>query len=359
MGSVWTRASAAIDRGVARLMERRVAPRALSADGAAEARDKLLELARAYNRDTLGVPSGFFPTPALPSVAVTEIGDGPLGTHVADLAFRSDYQPFLPAARDRYLAFDDNMTAHARWWTSDRGRPTIIVLHGLRAGSHWISERVFDVAYWLRHGYDVIAFQLPFHGKRTPGTGQTGWPSPNPMRTNEGFGHAIYDLRALALFLRARGVSAVGAMGMSLGGYTTALWASIAGPNDPGGIDFAVAIVPAVSLARLMWHHGENSQAQRWATKVGIAEDMLADAFRVHSPTTRPPRVAAERLFVIAGKGDSITPPDQASALAAHWHRDVLWFDGGHLAQLGRGDAIRSVRRALGNAGFGNREFRS
>lgn len=341
-------------------MDRRVPPRAMTTAPAGETRDKLIELTRAYNEGTLGVPSAFFPTPFLPTVALSPLGNGPLGTQVADLSFRSDYQPFLPSARDRYLAFAQNMTAHARWWTSDRGRPTIIVLHGLRAGSHWLSERVFDVSYWLRHGYDVVAFQLPFHGKRAQTDRRSpSWPSPNLSRTNEGFGHAIYDLRALALLLRARGASAIGAMGMSLGGYTTALWASIAGPDDPGGIDFAVAIVPAVSLARLMWHHGENSPAQRWATKVGIDEDMVVDAFRVHTPTTRPPRIASDRLFVVAGRGDEITPPDQASALATHWNTEVLWFSGGHLAQLGRGDAMRSVRRALGKAGFSGREFRS
>ena len=62
---------------------------------------------------------------------------------------------------------------------------------------------------------------------------------------------------------------------------------------------------------------------------------------------------------MIAGKGDRITPPDHAEALAAHWGVDVLWFEGGHLAQVGRGDALRTVRRALGAHGFEGRTFRS
>ena len=84
------------------------------------------------------------------------------------------------------------MTAHARWWTSDRGRPTIVMLHGWGGGNHWVTERTFSVAYWLKHGYDVAAFQLPFHGNRAPGSGvgRSGamFPSANPLRTNEGFG---------------------------------------------------------------------------------------------------------------------------------------------------------------------------
>ena len=332
-----------------------------------DARAQLIALAEAYGDGTLGTPSPFFPAPQPPVVQLSPIGDGPLGTQIVDLEFRSDYVPFLPAARDAYLAVTENQTAHARWWTSDRGRPTIVLLHGWGGGNHWVTARSFVVPYWLRHGYDVVSFQLPFHGERAPATGGVMgsgalspiWPSPNPLRTNEGFGHAIYDLRALAIFLRSRGASAVGVMGMSLGGYTTALWASVAGAGDIGGVDFAVAMIPAVSMASLMWRHGEDSPVRRRAAKAGITEELLANAFAVHAPTTRPPRLAVERLFVIAGRGDRITPPEQAEALAAHWHTDILWFDGGHLAQVGRGDALRAVRRSLGRLGFAGRDFRS
>jgi pimeloyl-ACP methyl ester carboxylesterase len=360
--SVLTRASAAIDRSVVRWMERRMAPRTPKLDPQ-DARTRLVELAAVYREDTLAWPSRFFATPAAPRVTLEPLGDGPLGTQVVDLSFPSEYEPFHPLARESYLAVTENFTAHARWWTSDRGRPTIILLHGWGGGNHWVTMRTFVVPYWLRHGYDVAAFQLPFHGNRAPATGgvvRSGalFPSPNPLRTNEGFAHAIYDLRALAVFLRTRGSSAVGVMGMSLGGYTTALWASVAGPADHGGVDFAVAMIPAVDMARLMWRHGETSPARRHAVKAGISVELLQEAFAVHAPTTRPPRVPRERLFVIAGRGDRITPPDQAEALAAHWGREILWFEGGHLAQVGRGDAMRTVRRSLGELGFSGRVFR-
>ena len=363
MASVFTRASAAIDRSVVRFMEKRMTPRTPRIDPAADPRKQLVDVALAYNAGTLGTPSPFFPTPELPEVTLAPAGDGPLGTQIVDLTFASGYEPFLPAAREAYRSVTENFTAHARWWTSDRGRPTIVLLHGWGGGNHWVTARTFVVPYWLRHGYDVVAFQLPFHGNRAPGTAamKSGalFPSPNPLRTNEGFGHAIYDLRALSLFLRARGAQTVGVMGMSLGGYTTSLWASVAGPDDPGGVDFAVAMIPAVSMAKLMWRHGETSPARRRAAKAGITEDLLVDAFAVHAPTTRPPRLAQDRLFVIAGRGDRITPPDQAEALAVHWNVDIQWFDGGHLAQVGRGDALRTVRRSLGKLGFPGRVFRS
>ena len=360
---LFTRASAALDRGVVRFMERRMAPTAPRIEarpGHADARAQLIELAAGYGAGTRALPSPFFPAPEAIAPTLSPQGDGPLGTQIVDLAWESGYVPFLPAARDLYLAHAENGTAHVRWWTSDRGRPTVVLLHGWGGGTHWVTARAFDVTYWLRHGYDVAAFVLPFHGARAPG-GRSGalFPSANPMRTNEAFGHAIYDLRGLATWLRGRGASAIGAIGMSLGGYTTASWASVAGPDELGGLDFAVALIPAVSMANLMWRHGEASPVRRRAAKAGITEDLLADAFAVHAPLSRPARLPRERLFVVAGRGDRITPPDQAENLAAHWGVDIQWFDGGHLAQLGRGDAIRVVRQRLGALALPGRRFRS
>jgi pimeloyl-ACP methyl ester carboxylesterase len=386
---VLTRASAVLDRGVVRLMERRITAAARMARGTQApaphadeprvrpatfdaaidpardpdaARRQMIELAQAYGEGTLGLPSRFFRAPDEPAVRLTPAGGGPLATHVVDLSYRSDYEPFLPAAREQHLRATANLTAHVRWWTSGRGRPVLVVLHGWAGGHHWVTERTFAVDYWLRHGWDVAAFVLPFHGDRAPGTHplRSGalFPSTSPVRTNEGFGQAIHDLRALSRFLRGRGAPAVGALGMSLGGYTTALWASVAGPDDVGGIDFAVAMIPAVSMARLMWRHGAHSPERARAQKAGITEDLLAEAFAVHTPTTRPARPARDRLFVIGGRGDRITPPEQAEMLAAHWGVDVRWFDGGHLAQLGRGEVLRDVRRALGKLGFAGRAFR-
>jgi len=343
-------------------MERRMAPRTPRIDPG-DARVRLIELAAAYGKGTLGVPSAFFPTPEVPVPKLSPLGDGPLGTQVVDLAWRSEYEPFFAPARELHDRIPENHTAHARWWTSGAGRPTLVLLHGWGGGNHWVTSRTFMVPYWLRHGYDVVAFTLPFHGARAPDNGiglSSGalFPSPNPIRTNEGFGQAIYDLRALSRWLRMRGASAVGAMGMSLGGYTTSLWASVAGDQEEGGVDFAVAMIPAVSMARLMWRHGETSPVRQRAAKAGITEDLLADAFAVHAPLTRPVRLSRERLAVIAGRGDRITPPEQAEALALHWGVEVSWFDGGHLAQVGRGDALRAVRRQLGSLGLVGREFR-
>lgn len=352
-----TRASAALDRSVVRVMERRMAGSASRqrAHVPDDAHARLADLARRYGDGTLGRPSGFFPAPPTPEVRAR-----PLDGKVEHLTWESRYRPFLPEARDDLHRWVENATAHARLYRGDPGgpaRPAMVLLHGWGGGAWWLEERAFAVPYWVARGFDVAVANLPFHGERAPGGVGRGprsgalFPSPNVIRTNEAFGQAVWDLRGLALHLRARGATAVGAMGMSLGGYTTALWASV---DDT--LDFAVAMIPAVSMADLMWRHGEDSPARRRAAAAGVSGELLADVFRVHAPTTRPPLPPREHLMIVAGEGDRITPPDQAETLRAHWGDCAIhWFPGGHLAQIGRGDAFRAVRAHLGRAGFGRK----
>lgn len=349
MRGVLTRASAALDRGVARFMERKL--KQTKQIDPVDARRQLLDVAAHYNRGTLGLPSPFFPDPPAIQPTLTPQGDGPLGTQVVDLAWRSEYEPFHPTARA--MMARENDVAHARWYTSGKGRPTIVAIHGWGGGNLWMESKAFAAGYWLRHGYDVALFVLPHHGARTAGPSGARFPSTNPLRTNEAFGQAIFDLRALGAWLRARGSSAVGAIGMSLGGYTTALWAGI-----DAELAFAVAMIPAFSMAEVMWRHGEHSAQRKRAVDAGITEDLLVDAFAVHEPRTRKVLLPKERLAVIAGKGDRITGPDQAEDLAKHWGVEVGWFDGGHLAQIGRGEALRAVRQQLGALDLPGLKFR-
>jgi len=341
--SFLTRATAAVDRQVLRFMERRM--RSDAPPPMRDARARLLELAERYGTDTLGHPSRFFPEPPPAEVHEHAVAEGTI-----DLTFPSTYVPFVRTYLDEHERWRENLTVHARLWTRGPGRPVIVVLHGWGGGAYWLEERAFVAPYWQKHGFDVVAVQLPFHGARAPrnatdsGLARSGalFPSPHLVRTNEGFGQAIHDLRALSAWLRRRGAPAIGAMGMSLGAYTTALWTTIE------KLDFAIGMIPMVSMSDLMWRHGERSPTHRRAVAAGVTAELLHDVMAVHAPTTRKPLVAADRLMVVGGKGDRVTPPDHAEKLRAHWGECAIhWFPGGHLAQVGRGDAFRAVRRHL------------
>lgn len=345
-----TRASAMLDQSALRFMERsirRSGPRSLPAD----ARERLGQVAQRYDFSNPDVERAFFQPPKTPEVTERSRAARAGAERVLDLSFASRYRVFDDGYRDAYAEYRENATARARLYSRGSSRPTVICLHGWGGGVFWLEERSFLVSYLLRIGLDVVLFQLPFHADRTPAQANRSgelFPGQYVVRTNEAFGQTIHDLRALALYLRARGTPALGVMGMSLGGYTTALWATL-----DADLAFAFPIIPAVSMSALMWRHGERSPARRRAERAGLSQTLLDRVFAIHSPLSRPVVLPPEHLLIVAGRGDRITPPDQARALWRHWNRPPIhWFPGGHLAQVGRGNAFRAIRQRLTDAGL-------
>jgi pimeloyl-ACP methyl ester carboxylesterase len=370
LDSAFSRAGSAVDQGVLRFMRRamsvtgappdrhrggrssaqaRTGGFAGAAAQAGDPRARLLEIAEHY----LGAATDLFAPPAEPEMIETARPPRCGAARVIDLTYPSRYQPTWPAYVSEFASYAANLDARARLYAgrADGLRPVVVCLHGWGAGRSWLDERAFVVPYLLRIGLDVVLFQLPFHGERTPaGSARSGalFPGPNVVRTNETFGQAVSDLRALASYLRTRGAPAVGALGMSLGGYTTALWAGL-----DAELDFAAVFIPAVSMSRLFWAHGAGSPARRRAERAGVTADLLDQAFAVHAPLGRPVKLARERLLIAAARGDRITPPEQAEMLWRHWGEpELCWVPGGHLTQMARGDAFRAFRRLVTGIGL-------
>jgi pimeloyl-ACP methyl ester carboxylesterase len=338
-----THAGAALDGAVVRILSEAVS-RSGPRRPPRRAAELLGRLAELYGAE----PDALFRPPPPAEVTAEHVAALPGGGSVVDLRFPSSYEPLLASYRDEHVRHEANLTAHARWYRGPGERPALVCLHGLGGGPFFLEERVFVARYWYRLGLDVVLFQLPFHGLRRPRGRRVGFPSPHVVRTNETFGQIVHELRALMAWLRARDVPQIGFLGMSLGGYVTALLASL-----EADLAFAVPMIPAVSMSSLMWRHGAATASRRRAEEVGVTQDLLDDVFRPHAPLARAPRVPHERRFLIAGRGDRITPPDQAEALWEHWGRPTIhWFPGGHLAQVGRGDAFRALRRCFHHLGI-------
>ncbi|HEU5060001.1 MAG TPA: alpha/beta hydrolase family protein, partial [Kofleriaceae bacterium] len=268
-------AGSALDRGAMRLIQRamqsnrRPAPRRLE-----DARARMIALAEHYAR----IGPDFYAPPPLPEVAERTVAPRAGAAAVADLAWPSLYRPSWPGYADELAKYAANATARARLYRGEgSGRPVVICLHGWGAGQPWIDERAFVISYLLRIGLDAVLFQLPFHGERAPVQARRSgslFLTAHLVRTNEAFGQAVFELRQLAGWLRASGAPAVGALGMSLGSYVTALWAGL-----DRELAFAGALIPAVSMGSLWWSHGRGSEQQRAAQKAGVSADLLDQVF--------------------------------------------------------------------------------
>jgi hypothetical protein len=340
-------AGARLDRFV---MQRYLRRTAFPAPGDGDALRARLTRARLFYGDPQFVakPEAFFAAPPPARADVRHLSNLD-GGEILDVRYTTDFAPVSPDA-DPALATAGGAGV-ARWWRHrEPGHPAMLCVHGYAGGHLWLETLAFDARRFYRAGLDVVLYVLPYHGRRAlPGT-RSGGPffDVDLVRTNEAFAQTIYELRALLRWLLASGTGPVGAFGMSLGGYTTALLASV----EPE-LAFAVPMIPLTSLPDMMWAEGADDPRLARAVEHGWSLAALHDFFAVHAPLSRPPLVPADRRLIIAALGDRICPPAHADALWRHWGRPrIHWYPGGHLAQFRRHIALREVRTLLRDAGL-------
>lgn len=333
---------AALDRATLRIVELMLLTGEGSIDAAA--RERHHAALEAYCCDRLRRdPQAFFPAPPPPRVEVTRRSRG--RDHVVErLRWRSGYRAWDPRFQAEIDCHDANAWACAEWLRHPRpGAPAVICVHSWATGFFAVQRVVFAVRGLFDAGLDVVLFILPFHGPRTPARSLFGgqlFPGTTPHRINEGVGQSIWDLRSLLAHLRREGSGPVGVMGMSLGGYTSAVLASV----EPS-LAFSVPIIPVVCFADLLWHHGEGRPERRHAEARGLTRELLEDLLGVHSPLRLRPVIPRERRMIVAGLGDRVCRPRHVLRLWEHWERPrIHWFPGGHVAHFGRRRVLRAIR---------------
>lgn len=265
---------------------------------------------------------------------------------VVDWSWRSGWRCATEEQREKWARWHENDTVHVRRFRHRRKpAPAIICIHGYRAGTFSFEERAFAAQWLFELGLDVALFTLPFHALRAPaGRGSTPlFPTADVARTNEAFGQAMWDLRGLVQRLRADGAPAVGVMGMSLGGYTTSLLATV--EKD---LDFAVPFIPVSDLTEVVVDH----EALRGVTVPQNLIDAGKGAMALVRPLGRPALLPKERMMVVGAIGDRITKTAHAEALAAHFGCELVTFPGAHLLQFGRREAFASIAKFLSRLGL-------
>jgi pimeloyl-ACP methyl ester carboxylesterase len=340
----------------------------------------MLELVtRFYDRPEHFVPgASFFPTPAAITPEVRRLRSFGRDGDVFDLRWPSAFEPLwsdqalagllaespggaarlAPAAaprldarrtlREKYLGVAANRTAAARWFRHRSGqRACAVLLHGYMGGTFTLEERLFPVRKLFAGGMDVVLTALPFHGSRRDerrGLRPPAFPSSDPRFTIEAFRQLVLDHRALFDHLERSGAGELGVMGTSLGGYASALLATL----EPR-LRFAVLFIPLGSLEQFYFDHGAITGDPDQQEELRRA---LRRAQSVISPCARPPLVPSERVRVVAGELDRVTGIAHSRLLAEHFGVDVDTFAGGHVLQLGKTLALEPAFAMLQRAGL-------
>lgn len=334
-------AAAIFDHAVVRAAEARAAQSALDFPHDMPHEERVARLRDIIAHYPESAFDGYFTEcqPIQPFVRTLRSADQGVGVY--DLSWPSGYTCRLESFSERYLRTRENHVAAARLFARARPRPVAVLIHGYMAGRFSAEARLWPMQWLDAIGLDVALFVLPFHALRRGSShrGVPEFPGRDPRMSNEGFRQAIHDLRNLIAWLRERGHPAVGVMGMSLGGYTAALAATV-----DESLAFVVPLIPLASLADFARDRGNLSPAPEQAA---LEYELLERAYRIVSPMSRPPRVDPERVIVVGAQADRITPVSHARRIAQHFCAPLIAWHGGHLLQFGRDRAFKRVGEHL------------
>jgi len=251
------------------------------------------------------------------------------GIDFEHLSTASQYEP-RPGepGRERWLSYSPSAMSHAWVVRGEPDRPWLLCVHGYRMGHPLIDLGAFSPG-WFHHklGMNLVIPTLPLHGLRKVGRRSgDGFLGGDLLDSIHAEAQAMWDLRRLLAWIRAQSDAPIGAYGLSLGGYTTALLASL-----EADLACAIAGIPATDFARLFFHHGESRQ-ERAALSVGLTVEKATEVLRVVSPLTLEPLVPHRGRAIFGAIADQLVPAEQVRDLWRHWDEPrIEWFPGAHL----------------------------
>ena len=201
--------------------------------------------------------------------------------------------------------------------------------------------------FFASSGLNMLIPVLPLHGPRRIGRHSgSGFLGIDVIDTLHAEAQAIWDMRRLLSWVRRQEAPTVGAFGLSLGGYTTALFASVA-----EGLDAVIAGIPLTDIPRIVARHGSSHQI-RYAERMGYDPEQIEAILSVVSPLVLKPKVPQAHRMIFGATADRLVTPDHVLDLWRHWEEpEIVWYSGSHISFMREREVWSAVDRTLRDAG--------
>ena len=264
---------------------------------------------------------------------------------VESLSFQSPFQTLNPNLTAQYNQMSKNKRAEAQYWKhSGSPRPTLIFIHGVVLNSYQRNSRIFQLNKLYEQGYDILLYTLPFHGARKEDKdlmSGLGFFSNGFAHINEAMLQSVFDLRIWINYLEDIGVSKIGVMGFSLGGYVCALAAAV-----DKRLSFAIPFSPMVlPIDMLMGWPVLPAFFKKLKNEHQADIHFLRQATAIHHAIHWTPSTNPKKMMIIGGAGDRFTSPIFVNALHQHWNGSrMYWYTGNHLLFLNHGKVLQEIK---------------
>ncbi len=222
----------------------------------------------------------------------------------------------------------NNNTVHCEYFcpTSAGKVPGVIVLHIL--GGDFDLARLFCRALASK-GVAALFLKMPYYGERRQPDSPTRMVSVDPRETVAGMTQAVLDIRQAAAWLAAQEEidrQQLGIMGISLGGITAALAASI----EPRFAKVCLLLAGG-DMGEVAWTSAELAPLRKHWIETGGSKESLFAMLRVVDPVTYAKPVTGRRILMLNARQDEVIPRACTDAL---WHAfgepEIVWWDAGH-----------------------------
>lgn len=211
--------------------------------------------------------------------------------------------------------YPENRKATALFFGSDipGDRPTLVLLHALMSASDFGYRRI--AARFTARGWNVLFPHLPYHYSRTPRGYANGalTITSDLIRNAETLRQSVIELRQLLGWARANGSSRTALMGTSYGGWVASLTLGL----EP--VDFAVLLQPVADVPHATFDSPASTMMSGLLKKNGVYPHDLSRHAHLSSPAQRRPLTLPDRITVIGGTHDRLSPPESLRALCERW----------------------------------------